>query len=588
MSGVSGPCGRCGFENPEGELVCQRCGTELDDAGAKQLIGEVVLGTYEIVDVLGRGGMSVVYRARHRLTDQRVALKILPPELAIHASLKTRFVDEAKALARLEHANIVRLYNFGEEGGRFVLAMEFVEGETFEKMIFQKGRVPWPVSVKVGIEVLKALEYAHDKGVVHRDIKPSNVLVRADGSATVMDFGIAKMTESSRLTATGQTMGTVRYMSPEQVRGQVVDLRSDIYSLGVALYEGLTGDTPFQGETHFDIMSKHLHDPPPSLRALVPDLPEAVERVIFKSLGKGREDRWQTAGDFRLALEQCLAGVSAEAIAPDLGVTAATPRAQTPAPVATAEAVVARPPSVGLASSLEPAIPGTIAEGRGADRHGRRSGGRTAMLVGAAAAVLVAGVAVVVIVGRGGDQVAGAASDRGETKPSGPTTGDAGFARSEEPEWRKPPTLADLRLKTDRRFTGAEQVRVLASRGVDAAHVARVYSDARKKFIDFVAAETGGTVEVHPLNLFIAPPALLCDPRIHAPEPPPKNCKKLGFHYEPQSRTLFLLDDEQLESLGIPEGAAVHLCRTTPSLHQKGCGKVILDPYFDALEKEIP
>src|SRR5207342_1384755 len=152
---------------------------------------------------------------------------------------------------------------------------------TFEKMTMKRGNlgVPWPVVARIGAEVCKALDYAHKRGVVHRDIKPSNVLVRPDGTATVMDFGIAKMTESTRLTATGQTMGTVRYMSPEQVRGQEVDLRTDLYSLGATLYEALTGDTPFDGSTHFEIMTKHLSEVPKRPSKLGIELPELVEEA---------------------------------------------------------------------------------------------------------------------------------------------------------------------------------------------------------------------------------------------------------------------------------------------------------------------
>src|SRR5690606_21672001 len=220
----------------------------LGPTGAHRMIGMVVLGTYELVDVLGQGGMSVVFKARHKMTEQEVALKILPPELAAHSQVKSRFLEEAKALAALDHANIVHLYNFGQENGSFVLAMQYVQGRTWERMILESQRLDWKASCRIAIDVLKALEYAHSRGVIHRDMKPSNVLVReSDGAATVMDFGIAKMTTSTELTATGQTMGTVRYMSPEQVRGQEVDLRTDIYSLGATIFESLTGDTPFDG-----------------------------------------------------------------------------------------------------------------------------------------------------------------------------------------------------------------------------------------------------------------------------------------------------------------------------------------------------
>ncbi|HEX8106562.1 MAG TPA: serine/threonine-protein kinase, partial [Kofleriaceae bacterium] len=283
-------CPKCGKDVLDIDVKCGHCGTPLGSTGAQRMLGTVMLGQYELVDVLGQGGMSVVFKGRHNLTNQEVALKILPPELAAHSQVKSRFLEEAKALAALDHPNIVHLYNFGQDGGYFVLAMQFVDGKTWERMIFQAQRLDWVTSCRIAIDVLRALEYAHGRGVIHRDMKPSNVLVRArDGVATVMDFGIAKMTTSTRLTATGQTMGTVRYMSPEQVRGQEVDLRTDIYSLGATLYESLVGDTPFGGSTHFEIMSKQLSDLPRPPSRIGAELPATVEDAVMRSLAKRPE-----------------------------------------------------------------------------------------------------------------------------------------------------------------------------------------------------------------------------------------------------------------------------------------------------------
>jgi serine/threonine protein kinase len=300
-------CPQCNREALDIDVRCKHCGAALGSTGAHRMVGLMVLGTYELVDVLGQGGMSVVFKARHKLTDQEVALKILPPELAAHSQVKGRFLDEAKALAALDHPNIVHLYNFGQENGSFVLAMQFVLGKTWERLILENKRLDWKVSCRVAIDVLRALEYAHSRGVIHRDMKPSNVLVRAhDGSATVMDFGIAKMTTSTRLTATGQTMGTVRYMSPEQVRGQEVDLRTDLYSLGATLYESLVGDTPFDGETHFEIMTKHLSETPKPPSTLGVVMPSSVEDVLMRSLAKKVSQRFESARDMRKLLEAAL------------------------------------------------------------------------------------------------------------------------------------------------------------------------------------------------------------------------------------------------------------------------------------------
>jgi len=304
---MSNACPSCGGPVLDIDVKCGACGTPIGTTGAHRMLGTTVLGQYELVDVLGQGGMSVVYQGRHKLTDQEVALKILPPELAAHSQVKGRFLEEAKALAQLDSPHIVHLYNFGEENGCFVLAMQLVRGKTWERMIMENNRLEWAVSARITIDVLRALEYAHGRGVVHRDMKPSNVLVRQDdGTATVMDFGIAKMTTSTRLTATGQTMGTVRYMSPEQVRGQEVDLKTDLYSLGATLYESLTGDTPFDGSTHFEIMTKHLSEAPVPPSAVGVELPPALEQALMRSLSKKTDDRWGSAREFRKAIEGVL------------------------------------------------------------------------------------------------------------------------------------------------------------------------------------------------------------------------------------------------------------------------------------------
>src|SRR5262249_7297840 len=266
------------------------------------MIGQTVLGNYRLLEVLGTGGMSVVYKAQHRVTEQEVAIKILPPDLAVYDDVKARFVEEARTLARLEHPNIVGLFNFVESEGRLHLVMQYVQGKTFEQIIAERGRVPWPEAVTIILGVLEALVYAHGRGVVHRDIKPSNVLVREDGQVKVMDFGIAKITSSTRLTATGQTMGTVRYMSPEQVRGKELDGRSDLYSLGVTLYEALCGVTPFDGDSHFELMHKPPVQPIPPLSDHGVEVPRALETALFHALQKSLEQRYRDAKQFRKAL----------------------------------------------------------------------------------------------------------------------------------------------------------------------------------------------------------------------------------------------------------------------------------------------
>jgi serine/threonine protein kinase len=402
---VTTACPACGKDVLDIDVKCASCGAGLGASGAHRMIGTVMLGQYELVDVLGQGGMSVVFKGRHKLTEQEVALKILPPELAAHSQVKSRFLDEAKALAALDHPNIVHLYNFGQENGSFVLAMQLVQGRTWERMIVESQRLDWPMSVRICIDVLRALEYAHSRGVIHRDMKPSNVLVRAqDGSATVMDFGIAKMTTSTRLTATGQTMGTVRYMSPEQVRGQEVDLRTDIYSLGATLYESLTGETPFDGNTHFEIMSKHLSEIPrrPSARGI--ELPRDVEDALMRALAKRPEDRFDTARDLRKLLEQILRDndlglVETQRLSRDLIGGDARPEPMTlPLPVGPASRRLAT--ANDLADELEPGGSAELPRDRKQKQRRRRLWPLLAL--GAAVAVGGAATALVLLPGRAG------------------------------------------------------------------------------------------------------------------------------------------------------------------------------------------
>ena len=355
-------CPKCNGEVLDIDVKCPHCGHAIGATGAHRMLGQVVLGQYELIDVLGQGGMSVVFKGKHKLTDQEVALKILPPELAAHSQVKGRFLEEAKALAALDHPNIVHLYNFGQENGYFVLAMQYVQGRTWERIILENKRQEWKAATKVAVDVLRALEYAHGRGVIHRDMKPSNVLVRAhDAMGTVMDFGIAKMTTSTKLTATGQTMGTVRYMSPEQVRGQEVDLRTDLYSLGATLYEALTGDTPFDGSTHFEIMTKHLSEAPKRPSVLGIEVPEIVEDALMRSLAKKPEDRFENAREMRKVLEAALrqedAGlVETQRLNRDILGEARTKQLTPPASprVATASA------GASLADELEPGATGPV------------------------------------------------------------------------------------------------------------------------------------------------------------------------------------------------------------------------------------
>ena len=273
------------------------------------MIGKT-LAHYEITAVLGQGGMGQVYRARDTKLDRDVALKVLPTDVADPAHLE-RFQREAKTVASLNHPHIVTLYSVEEDAGVRFLTMELVEGRALDQLITADG-LPLATVLDVGIAIADALAAAHEKGIVHRDLKPANLMLTADGRVKVLDFGLAKLVEKSALDQTvtkvasitieGAVMGTVPYMSPEQLRAQHVDHRSDIFSLGVLLYEMATGRRPFGGATHTDVMSSILRDAPRPLAQVNPDLPPQLGRIVAQCLEKDPEERYHSAKDIRNAL----------------------------------------------------------------------------------------------------------------------------------------------------------------------------------------------------------------------------------------------------------------------------------------------
>ncbi len=294
----------------------------MEDLSGKQL------GPYQIVAPLGEGGMAAVFKAFHPAMDRYVALKVLPQQFARDPQFVARFRQEARLVARLQHPHILPVHDFGESDGYTYLTMPLVGGGTLKDLL--TGRpLPLPRIQVILHELGDALDYAHAQGVVHRDIKPSNVLLDERGHCLLTDFGIAKMVEATaRLTTTGGIIGTPIYMSPEQGRGGTVDARSDLYALGVMLYEMATGRPPFDAETPLAVIFKHIQDPLPLPRTVNPQVPEALERVILKALAKSPEDRFQTAG----ALVEALAPLSPSPSARPPG-TAVSPQLFSRAPL---------------------------------------------------------------------------------------------------------------------------------------------------------------------------------------------------------------------------------------------------------------
>jgi len=307
------------------------------------------IGNYQIVDRLGKGGMATVYRARQVNMQRDVAIKIMSADLAQDPQFVARFEREAQVIAHLEHPRILPVHDFGHEGELFYLVMRLIEGDTLYQRLLDDA-LPVDVAARFVAQIAEALDYAHAEGVIHRDLKPNNILIDAWDNLYLMDFGLAKMVaSSSNLTETGAVLGTPAYMAPEQWRGAPVDARTDVYALGVILYEMVAGETPFETDTPYSLMYKHLNDPPPPLRDRLPDLPEAAERVILKALAKDMAGRYQSAGDLARAFVSAVEGEEDGAPA---GAPAEAPPAEEPVPPP--ERIVPPPPSRMAAPSAPP------------------------------------------------------------------------------------------------------------------------------------------------------------------------------------------------------------------------------------------
>jgi serine/threonine-protein kinase len=260
------------------------------------------VGDYEIVDLVGRGGMGRVFKVRNLISDRIEAMKVLLPDAAGHPDLAERFTREIKVVAALEHPHIASMRTALRLDGQLVMVMEYVEGASLDEQL-RRGPIALWSGVGYITQVLAALDYAHKHGVIHRDIKPSNILITAHDEVKLTDFGIASREGDARLTATGVALGSLYYMSPEQIRATALDARSDLYSVGVTLYECVTGRRPIQGDSYFSIMKGHLEQVPASPLQLLPEqVPPALSRIIEKSLEKAPEKRFQTAEAFREAL----------------------------------------------------------------------------------------------------------------------------------------------------------------------------------------------------------------------------------------------------------------------------------------------
>jgi hypothetical protein len=270
------------------------------------------LDNYRVVEKIGDGGMGSVYRAIDVMLERDVALKFLRPELAHQPDLVERFRTEAVVLARLKHAHIAAVYGLHRHGEDWFMAIEYVPGVTLDALIAREGPLPGPQAAAIGADVLDALDYAHRRGVIHRDIKTANIMVTPEGDVKVMDFGIARVLGGQRQTRVGFVVGTLSYMSPEQIQGLDVDARSDLYSVGIAVYEMLTGRPPFQADTEWKLMQAQISQPPAALRP-VADVSAEIEGAVLRALQKSPDARFQSATEFRRALVSSLPGQDAAA-----------------------------------------------------------------------------------------------------------------------------------------------------------------------------------------------------------------------------------------------------------------------------------
>ena len=320
---MSTECPNCHTINTSDSRFCKNCASPLSppeeilasptrtlETPVKELTrGTTFAGRYEFIEVLGRGGMGKVYKVFDKKINDEVAIKILKPEISDDEKIIERFSNELKLARKIIHKNVGRMYDINEEDGTHFITMEYVPGEDLKSFIRRVGHLPAGKSISIAKQVCEGLIEAHRLGVIHRDLKPSNIMIDLEGNARIMDFGIARSLKTKGLTSTGVMVGTPEYMSPEQVEGKEIDRRSDIYSLGVILFEMLTGKAPFSGETPYSIAFKHKTEPPPDPKELNLQIPQKLSQVILKCMEKDKEERYQKVEELFSDLTQTEKGI---------------------------------------------------------------------------------------------------------------------------------------------------------------------------------------------------------------------------------------------------------------------------------------
>jgi serine/threonine protein kinase len=268
--------------------------------------GQKINDRYEIEKLIGEGGMANVYLARDTILDRKVAVKVLRGDLAGDEKFVRRFQREALSASSLSHPNIVEIYDVGEDDGNFYIVMEYIEGKTLKQLIKKRGVLSLSETMDIMLQLLDALATAHDSYIIHRDIKPQNIMIKESGLVKITDFGIAMALNNAQLTQTNSVMGSVHYLPPEQASGKGSTIRSDIYSLGILMFEMLTGKMPFKGDTAVEIALKHMKEPLPSVRALNPVVPQSVENIILKAAAKNPKNRYRDVRQMADDIKTCL------------------------------------------------------------------------------------------------------------------------------------------------------------------------------------------------------------------------------------------------------------------------------------------
>lgn len=284
-----------------------------------KLEGTVIGNRYEIIEKIGTGGMATVYKAKCRILNRFVAIKVLREEFTTDEEFIRRFNSEAQSAASLTHPNIVSIYDVGQEYNIYYIVMELIQGKTLKQIISKEGKLPWKWSVNIAIQIASALEAAHKNNIVHRDIKPHNIIITEDGIAKVADFGIAKAVSNSTITAFGTTIGSVHYFSPEHARGGYTDSKSDLYSLGVVMFEMLTGKVPFDADTPVSIALKHMQEEPIQPMKLNQNIPFAINQIILKAMKKDVNERYQFSTEILRDLSMALKNPNGDFVEIDSG-----------------------------------------------------------------------------------------------------------------------------------------------------------------------------------------------------------------------------------------------------------------------------